>query len=251
MDHFDKAESIATNTLIIPNIPSCFFGCDDAMLLIHDTFVEYGRLYSFVPMKGFRRLMIIYQETASATKAKQDLDKSTLLWQETEPFPTMISLNKPNSDYVNEDKDYESLEIRVYYGQHYSIEVDKNRTLQVPQFERNLLISPPGSPFANWKQIEEDAPNQSILASDLVHAADISDYELDDDELVLESPTRLKPPSAVRIVCSKGSKQLDHLPSITVQDWDGHKPLSNVEQEVHESIIKPKTGYIPTSMPPV
>ena len=40
MAHFDKAESIATNTLLIPDIPPTFFGCDDAVLLMHDALLN-------------------------------------------------------------------------------------------------------------------------------------------------------------------------------------------------------------------
>ena len=67
--------------------------------------------------------------------------------------------------------------------------MDPNSTsLQVPEFQRNLLISPPGSPCEGWEQIEEDAPNRAILASDLMQAAEVSDYELDEDEYSLERP---------------------------------------------------------------
>jgi hypothetical protein len=118
MSHFDKAESIATNTLLIPEIPLCFFGCDDAMLMIHDAFAEFGPIYTFVPMKGFRRLMIIFQETAHAMKAKKSLDRHTLVWKEKQPFPDIITLTILEND---QDKavweQHRLFELRVYYGQ--------------------------------------------------------------------------------------------------------------------------------------
>ncbi|KAI8991849.1 Calcipressin [Mycotypha africana] len=154
--------------------------------------------------------------------------------------------------------------------------------LQVPQFQRNLLISPPGSPFEGWEQIEEDAPNQKVLASDLMHAADMSDFELDDDVLDLSSPTASKNdgmdeqedsaeeagstaaiaslPSdssktslkTVSIVCAKGSETPDHLPSITVQDWDGQDDQLDIDESMN--IRKKKLSRInkmvPTAMPP-
>ncbi|KAI8085576.1 Calcipressin-domain-containing protein, partial [Thamnidium elegans] len=120
-------------------------------------------------------------------------------------------------------QDYEMLEIRVYFGQHFAIHVDPAlNSLQVPQFQRNLLISPPGSPFDGWEQIAEDPPNQAVLGSDLMAAAEVSDYELDQDELQLEMKKKsLSTPSRFNIVCSKGTEQPEHLPSITVEDWDG------------------------------
>lgn len=98
-----------------------------------------------------------------------------------------------------------------------------------------------------------------MLASDLIHAAEISDYELDVDELMLEmeekikvvSPKKSANPKKVAIVCSKGLQHPEHLPSITVQDWDGHIAI---DADSEDLIKKPKkmtvASIIPTSMPP-
>jgi hypothetical protein len=119
MSHFDSAESIATNTLLIPNIPTCFFGSDDAMLLIHDACAAFGPLYTFVKMKGFGRLMVIYRDTANSIKAKQQLDRNHLIWKEREPFPEIISLTKLDETDIKAwvDLGYKVLDLRVYYGQ--------------------------------------------------------------------------------------------------------------------------------------
>jgi hypothetical protein len=118
MSHFDKAESIATNTLLIPEIPLCFFGCDNAMLTIYDAFAEFGPIYTFVPMKGFRRLMIVFQETVHAMQAKKSLDRHSLVWKEKKPFPGIITLTKLENE---QDKavweQYQLFELRVYFGQ--------------------------------------------------------------------------------------------------------------------------------------
>ncbi|KAI8327489.1 Calcipressin [Choanephora cucurbitarum] len=130
------------------------------------------------------------------------------------------------------------------YIQHFAIHVDPNSgSLQVPKFERNLLISPPGSPCEGWQQIEEDAPNQAVLASDLMHAAEISDYELDDDELELEARLPITEPKTISIVCSKGLEAPEDLPAITVQDWDGNAEIQKNKRH-HQHIV-------PTSLPPL
>ncbi|KAI8637231.1 Calcipressin-domain-containing protein [Parasitella parasitica] len=187
--------------------------------------------------------------------AKKSLDKHSIVYGEREPFPEIVTFAKidVNGVQVWRDAGKVVLQLRVYYGQHFAINVDpKSNSLQVPQFQRNLLISPPGSPFDGWEQIEEDAPNQAVLASDLIHAAEISDYELDDDELELEAIHKekmeiKKQQKAISIVCSKGFEQPEHLPSITVQDWDGHVTL-----ESKDSTTKKKTvnDIVPTAMPP-
>ncbi|KAI7907966.1 Calcipressin [Cokeromyces recurvatus] len=260
MAHFDKAESIATNTLLIPDIPIYFFGCDDAMLTIHDAFAEFGPLYTFVPMKGFRRLMIIFQETIHAMNAKKALDRFIMVWKENpSSFPDIITLITRNKEIEQTwiDANNQIRQFRVYYGQHYTIHVDPNsNSLQVPHFQRNLLISPPGSPFEGWEQIEEDSPNQAVLASDLIHAAEISDYELDDDTLDLEErsdtelESTLKPvPKTVAIICSKGTKQPENLPSINVQDWDEYSGSEDKSLNIKAGTTK--TKIVPTAMPPM
>lgn len=132
-------------------------------------------------------------------------------------------------------------------------------SLQVPQFERNLLISPPGSPFEGWEQIAEDPPNQAILGSDLIYAANVSDYELDDDELKLDHRPELppkKPSSKFSIVCAKGTEQPEHLPSITVQDWDGHITVELDGEAEDLKVLQRKqkkltaADIVPTAMPP-
>lgn len=221
MSSFDKAESIATNTLLCPNIPSEFFVCDQALLTLHDACAKFGPIYTFVPMKTFRRIMIIFQETLHALQAKTELDRLTLHWED--------SLENIGFDQTGS----ENWTLRLYYGQHFNIHQNAS-TLEVPRFKRNLLISPPGSPCAGWEQIEEDSPNRAVLASDLFHAQqDISDYELDDDELELPTVQPLKKTS---VVCVQGT-QSPHLPSITVEDCDGHD-------------IKRTTLIPPTPMPP-
>lgn len=217
---FDKAESIATNTLLIPNIPDLFFSCDQVMLTLHDACAHFGPLYTFVPMKTFRRIMVIFQETAHAIKAKESLDRSVLVWKQNE----LENIAFENATSTNTD-DAERLLLRFYYGQHFSIHQSQS-TLEVPQFKRNLLISPPGSPCEGWEQIEEDSPNRAVLASDLIHAADISDYELDDDELELEEKTPPKlSAKKLNVVCAQGLTREEHLPSITVEDYDGLNPI--------------------------
>lgn len=140
------------------------------------------------------------------------------------------------------------------------------------------MISPPGAPFEGWEQIEEDAPNQAILASDLMHAAEVSDYELDDDEFNLDNSNdmsdstslTLTPPATIQkkksgnptkfsIVCAKGLEQPEHLPSITVQDWDGNisVQLASDEEEAGDMFNKKRketktaADIVPTAMPPM
>ncbi|KAI7896907.1 Calcipressin [Mucor mucedo] len=202
--------------------------------------------------------MIVFQETEHAVKAKSSLDKHYIIWKERKPFPEIVTITNEKDEETWQD--YEILELRVYYGQHFSIHVDPAlNSLQVPQFERNLLISPPGSPFDGWEQIAEDPPNQAILGSDLICAAEVSDYELDEDEIKLDHRPELpakKPSSKFSIVCAQGTEHPEHLPSITVQDWDGHITVELDGEEEDLKVLKRNqkkmtaADVVPTAMPP-
>lgn len=64
--------------------------------------------------------------------------------------------------------------LRVYRGNPTPLDIVRNRRLRdrldVPQTDKNFLISPPGSPPVGWEQVREDPPNLDTLANDLVRA---------------------------------------------------------------------------------
>ncbi|CAG8568830.1 15713_t:CDS:2, partial [Acaulospora morrowiae] len=126
-----------------------------------------------------------------------------------------------------------------------SNEFDNSMYLSVPASEKNMLISPPGSPSANWIQIREDSPNSVTLADDLVHAlahislhnfdsdsSDLEEFSLDDK---LESAlgddfaiSQMQIP--ILTVLPKDVESNLHgdvdVPLILIQDWD-ETPASN------------------------
>ncbi|CAG8787879.1 4060_t:CDS:2, partial [Cetraspora pellucida] len=133
---------IATNTLIITNVNQATF-LPENLEKLKSQLEQCGTIYKFVPTKSFNRIFVTFYKTTDAKNAKELFDKSTFL-EKT---------------------------IRVYFGQHISIyETDKARHLNVPELEKNWLISPPGSPPVGWIQSREDHPNSITLADDLVHA---------------------------------------------------------------------------------
>ncbi|KAG2227114.1 hypothetical protein INT45_003844 [Circinella minor] len=280
------SKSIATNTLLMPNVPSSFFNYPTALEHVRSKFDDFGILYAFVAMKGFGRLMIIYEETACAIKARDTIDKMILSWEERtmkddsgiEVFNVNIVEEKPSNDQL-------WMEIRLYYGQHNPINPDPAQfQLQVPKSEKNFLISPPGSPCKDWEQIMESPPNTAVLASDMTHAiAEMSDDDLDDlENFRLESPmpsdddeggdsknntdkafsspkdsrrlsgTTSKRPTLVIVNSKRDHPESEHVPSITVQDWDGNEEQDNGDKNrrrrPHEF---PKAKVLPTGRPPV
>jgi Calcipressin len=146
--------------------------------------------------------------------------------------------------------------------QHTDINPDSATVLlQVPELEKNWLISPPGSPPVGWQQIREDPPNRTVLPHDLSHALMSLNDELEDDfkldadaefeaesmdDLVAESSPSSSSPQVYVICKDEGHDVNGHeLPHITVQDWDGGAQHHNLEQyrRIHRKVA-------PTAMPP-
>ncbi|KAI9310696.1 Calcipressin-domain-containing protein [Dichotomocladium elegans] len=251
-----QAQSIATNTLLMPNIPLCFFENPTALETLRAKFNEFGAIYAFVAMKGFRRFMIVYEETLCAKNARDALDTQWLVWTEQPSSTTMGGL------IVNEVRILSAVQpgsitkhmrIRLYYGQHNPINPDPSTLrLKVPHSEKNFLISPPGAPAEDWEQVKESPPNTAVLASDLTHAvAELSDDDLDDlENFTLDSGPANAPKSQplLKIVPTRPEEHngLDDLPTITVQDWDGQTNTSSPSTSSF-----PKRRLEPTPRPPI
>lgn len=126
------ATSIATNTLIIPNIPHSFFLSDDALETIRSQWATFGQLHQLIPMKGFGRLMVIYLDTQCAITAKKYMDQASLYWIEdydasnNKKTAHIVGLrtvdgSADSTELINNvstltDSVYE-MEVRVYFGQ--------------------------------------------------------------------------------------------------------------------------------------
>lgn len=134
--------------------------------------------------------------------------------------------------------------------------------LKVPEAERNFLISPPGSPCEDWQQTRESPPNTAVLASDLTHAiADMSDDDIGDlENFSLENPedTERKQNNAgskrvmLKIVGQDDNDENEHLPQITVQNWDS----SSDQEDMDISKRKPNKPFpratiLHTPRPPI
>ncbi|ORY94105.1 Calcipressin [Syncephalastrum racemosum] len=248
--------SIATNTLLVPNIPSSFFTYQAALEAIKDCFQQFGTIYVFVAMKGFARLMIIYEETKCAMEAKRKLDKTSLCWTTTSQQDGcetvhVTSIGGMTTDTI--DKNGQTMELRVYFGQHNPINPDLSQLqLQVPESEKNFLISPPGSPCEGWQQTAESPPNTAVLASDLTHAVDaLSDDDMDLDNFSLEPTDEKREKRVLKIISHhEGSDdQENDIPSITVQDWDGND--AKTQPKPPRNFRPPQATMVPTSRPPV
>ncbi|KAI8583866.1 hypothetical protein K450DRAFT_296646 [Umbelopsis ramanniana AG] len=258
-------ESIATNTLTIPDIPKEFFECPQVFEDLRNFLQMYGPLHTFVAIKGFARIMAVYEETTSAIMAKSELDKTNVYWKkstESADLEIVQFLAEDEQPPTTLSDDIRHFLLRLYFGQHTNINPDSSTVLlQVPELEKNWLISPPGSPPVGWQQIREDPPNRTVLPHDLSHALMSLNDELEDDfkldadaefeaesmnDSVAENASSSSTPQ-VYVICKDEGHDINghELPHITVQDWDGGAQHHNLEQyrRIHRKVA-------PTAMPP-
>lgn len=202
-------EIVVTNTLIVTNLDREAF-IPENLAELRDRLERHGKIYKLVPIKSFNRILAIFYQTNDAKTAKRYCDRGEFL-------------NKV---------------MRIYYGQHTPLydEIDNSRHLNVPELERNWLVSPPCSPPVGWTQIKEDRPNSNTLADDLVHALahaslnanyfknhDVDDFSLNDNfnQVNNEEISRMQKPILTVVPCDSDSNQSNaKVPLILIQDWD-------------------------------
>ncbi|KXN91958.1 hypothetical protein AN958_11018 [Leucoagaricus sp. SymC.cos] len=154
-----RAESpdiIRTNTLAITLLPKPFF--EPVILeLLHSHFATFGPINQWVPLPGFARIIVVYEEEDHAENAKLRSDPIVLSATNERPEELVLRVYRadPNPLLPN-DPDLST--------------IPEGNYLQPPVSDKNFLISPPGSPPVGWESIREDPPNAAPLAEDLMEA---------------------------------------------------------------------------------
>ncbi|KAG8905861.1 carbohydrate-binding module 1 protein [Tulasnella sp. 403] len=136
-----------TNTLILTSLSPTFFN-PEVLDALRDHFSSYGELHTWAPLKGFRRIVMVYWSNEDAARAREECDGMVL---------------------ADENDKVISNALRVYRGTYTDLSNEVTR-LPVPHTTKNFLISPPGSPPVGWEPAEEEAPNAETLAADLIAA---------------------------------------------------------------------------------
>lgn len=148
-----------------------------------------GDLYSFVPLKSFRRAIVVFYSAEDAERARIESDRLYIPETPKCPAVTLRAFRAPETVLVEESWFTGSGRNRVmsddaeegswYFGGYPaqgSTNYDDTELkespfhLRPPVPERNFLISPPGSPPVGWVAVREDPPNESPLAQDLMDA---------------------------------------------------------------------------------
>lgn len=141
--HEIKEPTSPTSTLILTNLPTRLFLADD-MAILRDRVEQIADVSKWITLKSFTRVIVSFFTINDASRVRERM--------QTQEVHGNI--------------------IYIYYGNSMSIDTIKAGHLQVPELEKNWLISPPGSPPVGWTQVREDAPNSQMLHTDLLEALD-------------------------------------------------------------------------------
>ncbi|TYJ55624.1 hypothetical protein B9479_003656 [Cryptococcus floricola] len=145
-----------TNTLalLLPH-PNLF--SPPVLSLLRAHYEQFGRIAHWAPVRGFGRVIVVFESEEEAEAAKAEGD-----WLKLE-----VPVGGEGSQHGKE----EELVLRLLYLPNTELHPDPATThLAPPPIPHNFLISPPGSPPEGWEPIAEDAPNRNILPEDLQRA---------------------------------------------------------------------------------
>ncbi|KAF9262616.1 Calcipressin [Marasmius fiardii PR-910] len=220
----DTQSSNRTNSLAITPLPKEFFH-PQILVHLHHHFETFGTINQWIPLQGFGRILIVYEDEYVAERAKTVSD------------PIIIKAGESNRE--------QDIVLRVYRADPnplISTIESENYHLQPPTTDRNFLISPPGSPPVGWEPIREDPPNSTPLADDLITA--LKSLQV---QQTSESST------GVEIVLDASESGV----SVVVEDCDfcANEVTDQKQEEdwVYGVTMPSRTKWkpIPTSMPPM
>ncbi|CCG80589.1 Putative uncharacterized protein [Taphrina deformans PYCC 5710] len=188
--HDIKEPTNPTDTLIITNLPSETFQSENIKKFRQEV-AQIGSVVKWIPLKSFIRVIASFRTTEDAIHVRHALHK-TLAGGSV---------------------------VYVYYAESLSAKLDTSGLLQVPELERNWLISPPGSPPVGWTQVREDAPNAQILHESLLAALERLPQEFEESCMNHDNttdsgndPSKAQKPDRLTILDSTSSE----LPAIVV-----------------------------------
>ncbi|KAJ2987219.1 hypothetical protein NUW54_g9491 [Trametes sanguinea] len=123
-----------SNTMVIAHLPESFFE-PEIQDALRSHFQSYGPLHTWAPIRGLKRVFIVFYSAEDAETAKESNDG--LILGDTLDDAARLSHGHPTPIETSETMEH-------------------NHYLRPPVNEKNFLISPPGSPPVGWEQIRED-----------------------------------------------------------------------------------------------
>jgi hypothetical protein len=132
-----------TNTLLITNLNDLEIFRPDNLQKIRDLISQTAQIFTWSPLKSFRRIVVSFLDEQAAIKVRGVWDGEAIMGERC----------------------------RVYFGQNTPLNLqNKDNHLELPDAGKLFFISPPPSPPHGWEMRMEDAPNKLVHAEDLADA---------------------------------------------------------------------------------
>ncbi|KAI0025141.1 Calcipressin-domain-containing protein [Xylariomycetidae sp. FL0641] len=211
-----------TNTLLITNLNDVDIFRPDNLQSIRQLIEASAPIYTWSPLKSFRRIVVSFQDEQAAIKVRSIWDGEAIMGERC----------------------------RVYFGQNTPLNLGKDNHLNLPDAGKLFFISPPPSPPHGWEMRMEDAPNKQVHAEDLAEALAKLHHHT---EPMAADVSPISPTDGPRATRSRSSTLIyqpqehggsPNLPAISVDDMtDSPIDISPITNE--------KTIPAHTSRPPV
>ncbi|RKP02270.1 hypothetical protein CXG81DRAFT_25049 [Caulochytrium protostelioides] len=177
---------VATNTLILADLPPAAF--KDHAAAVFARLTPFGAIARATLLQSMARILIVYRSTPDAVDARAQLDGMPIAVTDDIAAARRVALPETAGPAVAAaaatqaapDPSLATAVFRIYYGEHTDLDDTTSRLLQLPQLERNFLLSPPGSPVEGWVQGREEGPYVGG------HSAIYYESDLDPDDFDLD-----------------------------------------------------------------
>ncbi|KAH9908140.1 Calcipressin-domain-containing protein [Xylariomycetidae sp. FL2044] len=210
-----------TNTLLLTNLNNLDIFRPDNLQTIRDLISQTAPIYTWSPLKSFRRIVVSFLDEQAAIKVRSVWDGEAIIGERC----------------------------RVYFGQNTPLNLVKDKHLNLPDAGKLFFISPPPSPPHGWEMKLEDAPNKMVHAEDLAEAlAKLHHQALPADISPISPvegiPSRTRSRSSTLIYQPAEHGGSPNLPAISVDD------MTDSPMEM-SPVIQDRPVFAHTTRPPV
>lgn len=222
-----------TNTLLFTNLSDLNIFRPDNLQTIRGLISKTAPIYTWSPLKSFRRIIVSFADEEAAIKVRGVWDGEAIMGERC----------------------------RVYFGQATPLNPNADQHLALPDAGKLFFISPPPSPPHGWEMKLEDAPNKQVHAEDLavalakLHHRSVPDYNSPISPVEMPSVTTRSRSSTLIFQPNGENGASPDLPCIAVDDMTDsptHMDM-DMDMDIDMSLVggHGKTIMAHTSRPPI
>eukprot|EP00042_Codosiga_hollandica_P032619 m.210180 g.210180 ORF g.210180 m.210180 type:complete len:244 (-) comp53957_c0_seq11:1879-2610(-) len=223
--------TVPSNVLVVSNAPHALLALTYNHAIIKEIFEQYGRVMLFEVLTEASKVRIGYEVREEAVLAR-------LALHGREVFGSVISIlyeQRPEVDFA--PVPLASLQR----------DVSPSEMLQVPELEKQFLISPPPSPPIGWEQSTEDGP---VINHELIAAIErLREAGGDLAAPIVVVPATTETPS-ICVACCDSPPPLPRRSSHQEMPITAMPPRSDASVPLrHRELVHPSVGVNPAALP--